>query len=179
MFKRIVVAIDGSAPSTHAFNMALGLAREQHAELHAVHVVDAAAALRGIAGAGFGAPQYLQTMLDDLRAAGAKTLAHAHAAATRSGQPLNGVLVDTQGGTVAQAILSQARRLHADVIVMGTHGRRGLGRLVMGSDAEGVLREARVPVLLVRSRAITPSASVGAAGETARERAAPEPAVHA
>ena len=53
---------------------------------------------------------------------------------------------------MASLILAQARKSKADVIVMGTHGRRGLSRMVMGSDAEGVVREANVPVLLVRGK---------------------------
>jgi len=50
-------------------------------------------------------------------------------------------------------ILEQAKGWHADVIVMGTHGRRGIFRLAMGSDAEQVVRGATVPVLLVRGQA--------------------------
>jgi nucleotide-binding universal stress UspA family protein len=46
--------------------------------------------------------------------------------------------------------VNEARRHHADLIVLGTHGRRGVRRIVLGSDAEQVVRAARVPVLLVR-----------------------------
>ena len=53
---------------------------------------------------------------------------------------------------VAHTILVQAKKQKADLIVLGTHGRRGLARVVVGSDAETVLREAAVPVLLVRAR---------------------------
>jgi len=59
--------------------------------------------------------------------------------------------VETAGYGVADVILKQAKKTRADLIVMGTHGRRGVARLVMGSDAEGVVRGAPVPVLLVRS----------------------------
>jgi nucleotide-binding universal stress UspA family protein len=52
---------------------------------------------------------------------------------------------------VADLIVKQAKKWGADVIVLGTHGRRGLTRVVMGSDAETVLRETPLPVLLVRS----------------------------
>ena len=62
------------------------------------------------------------------------------------------LLVETRGQTVAHAILGQAQKTKADLIVLGTHGRRGLSRVLMGSDAEAVVREARVPVLLVRAR---------------------------
>ena len=61
------------------------------------------------------------------------------------------VLLETVGRRVADLIIKQAKKWRADVIVLGTHGRRGLSRLVMGSDAEVVLRETPIPVLLVRS----------------------------
>jgi K+-sensing histidine kinase KdpD len=64
---------------------------------------------------------------------------------------MKAVLAESRGGTIADAILSQARKAKADLIVIGTHGRRGLSRVLMGSDAEAVVRESRVPVLLVRS----------------------------
>ena len=56
------------------------------------------------------------------------------------------------GGTAAVEITRQARRARADLIVIGTHGRRGLKRLALGSDAEQVVRNSPVPVLLVRAR---------------------------
>jgi nucleotide-binding universal stress UspA family protein len=62
------------------------------------------------------------------------------------------VLVEKFIGPVAEIIVSQAKKQRADLIVIGTHGRRGVTRLVMGSDAEGVVRRSPVPVLLVRSR---------------------------
>jgi nucleotide-binding universal stress UspA family protein len=71
--------------------------------------------------------------------------------ADRHGLSINPILVDSHGHSVAHHILRQCRKLKADVIVMGTHGHRGLRRLVMGSDAENVVREADVPVVLVRS----------------------------
>lgn len=60
-------------------------------------------------------------------------------------------MFETMGGRVADVIVREARKWKADLIVMGTHGRRGIGRVVLGSDAEAVLREARVPVLLLRA----------------------------
>ena len=60
-------------------------------------------------------------------------------------------LRDPRGSRVADAILGEARDAHCDLIVIGTHGRRGIDRALMGSDAERVLRESPVPVLLVRA----------------------------
>lgn len=153
MFKRILVGIDGSPTSNHGFDVALGLAKDQLADLIVLHVVDQLSATRGLAGAEFGTPDYFEIMLDDLRKSGRKILSKAEAIAAKSGHSVKTVLTETFGKSVAHAILEQARKLGADLIVMGTHGRRGLSRLVMGSDAEGVLREASVPVLLVRAPA--------------------------
>ena len=61
-------------------------------------------------------------------------------------------LVEDFSGRVANAIVDQAKRWRADVIVMGTHGRRGLNRVFLGSDAELVARYSPVPVLLVPAR---------------------------
>ena len=148
MFKRILVALDGSATSNRGLTIALGLAKEQLSELIALHVVDATGAVRNV-GVEYGLPTYYDAMLDDVRKGGRKILSKAEAIAAKGDQSLKPVLVETQTESVAHTILAQARKLGADLIVMGTHGRRGFSRLLMGSDAEGVLREARVPVLLV------------------------------
>lgn len=63
------------------------------------------------------------------------------------------VLLESIGGRAADLIVDQAKQWNADLIVMGTHGRRGLRRLALGSDAELVVRSASVPVLLVRGDA--------------------------
>ncbi len=63
------------------------------------------------------------------------------------------VLLESIGGAAADLILAQAKEWAADLIVMGTHGRRGLLRVALGSDAEQVVRAATVPVLLVRCTA--------------------------
>ena len=59
-------------------------------------------------------------------------------------------LVESFGGRAAQSIVDEAKKWHASLIVLGTHGRRGMKRIVMGSDAEEVVRNARMPVLLAR-----------------------------
>lgn len=88
-------------------------------------------------------------------------MSKAEAVAQASGVDAHGMLVESHGQTVAQAIVNQARKARADVIVIGTHGRRGLRRLLMGSDAEAVLRESSVPVLLVRSAQRAPRKQSG------------------
>jgi nucleotide-binding universal stress UspA family protein len=93
---------------------------------------------------------YVDTLLDDLRTNGRKILTKAEALARAGGVEAKALLVETKGRTIADVILAQARKVRADVIVLGTHGRRGFRRVVMGSDAEAVVRDSRIPVLLVR-----------------------------
>ena len=69
------------------------------------------------------------------------------------------MLSQTCGGRVCDVVSEQARLFDADLIVIGTHGRRGIGRLVIGSDAEQIARTAAVPVLLVRATGLDTEAS--------------------
>ena len=148
MFKRILAAIDGSPASSAGLKSAIELAADQHATLLVLHVIDDFA-ISGI-GLDGGFSTYTDTFFDAMRSNGRKILAKAEATARGEGVDMKGVLVETRAHTVAHAIVQQARMLKADVIVLGTHGRRGLRRVLMGSDAEAVVREANVPVLLVR-----------------------------
>jgi len=100
---------------------------------------------------GYVPPNYVDSFYEELRRNGRRTLDKVERVAGASSVPVECVLAETHGQTVAHVILKQARKLKADAIVLGTHGRRGLRRALMGSDAEAVVREARVPVLLVRS----------------------------
>jgi nucleotide-binding universal stress UspA family protein len=91
---------------------------------------------------------------DDTRARllayGKETLAKARQRATQAGLSSDAVLREVTSQRVADVIVEEATRQQCGLIAMGTHGRRGLNRLAMGSDATLVLREAPVPVLLVR-----------------------------
>ena len=149
MFQRILVALDGSAASNAGFKSAIQLASDQHASLLALHVIDDMAIGINLQG-GYLPPSYVDSLYDSLRRSGETILAKAQATAKAAGVDLTPILVESRGQTVSYAITRQARKLKADVIVLGTHGRRGLSRLVMGSDAESVLRDTSVPVILVR-----------------------------
>jgi len=151
MFEQVLVAVDGSSTGKRGLEAAIGLAADQKATLTILHVVDATAGTAYVGDMGYIPANYIDNLLDDLRTNGRKVLAAAEAAAAKAGVQAKTVLDETKGGSIADAILGQARKLKSSVIVMGTHGRRGLRRVVMGSDAEAVLREARVPVLLVRA----------------------------
>ncbi len=88
------------------------------------------------------APSYVDEFLKALRAGGQKLLARAEAKVRKHRIQVEVVLLETIGRRVADQIIKQAKKWRADVIVLGTHGRRGLSRVVMGSDAEMVVRTA-------------------------------------
>lgn len=145
MFKRILVAVDGSPTANRGLKTAIGLAKEQGATLQILHVVDERVpALNPEVGI------YIDDMFRLLREGGKKTLATAEAQAVKQGVRVQTTLVETLGMPVSDMIARQAKKLRSDLIVLGTHGRRGVSRLVMGSDAEGVVRQSAVPVMLIR-----------------------------
>jgi nucleotide-binding universal stress UspA family protein len=148
MYRRILVPVDGSAASMVGLRHAVGLAKDQGARLRVLNVVDdliIAPMMMEPSGTAD-----LTYILDSLRAEGQKVLKKAAAVAEKSAVKAEAVQVESRGRPVSDVILADARHSRADVIVMGTHGRRGLNRLLLGSDAERVLREAPVPVLLTR-----------------------------
>jgi nucleotide-binding universal stress UspA family protein len=149
MFKNIVVAVDGSPTSIRGLRTAIDLAADQNAALHVVHVVDVMP-IGPVLDGGYVPTGYLDQIIEALRESGGKLLARAQALADAQGVQTRPTMVEAYGGSVAHTILAEARKARADLIVLGTHGRRGLSRMLLGSDAETVLREARVPVLLVR-----------------------------
>ena len=147
MSKRILVPVDGSRPSNRGLAEAIKLARSQKARLCLLHVVDERAiALNPEAGG-----VYLDRLMNFMRESGKKILAKAADAARARGVRASTVLVENVTRTVADVVVAHARKWRADLIVIGTHGRRGMSRLVMGSDAENVVRTTPVPVLLVRA----------------------------
>ena len=147
MFKRILVPLDGSAPSRAGLEQALALAKSEGGRVRLVHAVDENALMQGME------PAFnVGELLDALAEEGRKLLAEASGLARRRGVKADAVLYEQRIGRVADRIIREAKNWRADLIVMGTHGRRGIGRLVMGSDAESVLRESPVPLLLVKDQ---------------------------
>jgi nucleotide-binding universal stress UspA family protein len=170
MFKQVLVAVDGSPTGNRGLKAAIGLAADQKASLAIVHVIDDVATVSYVGDIGYAPAGYVDQLLEDLRKNGRKILSKAEAAARDAGVDAKGVLVESKGGSIADAILAQARKLHADVIVLGTHGRRGLSRVLMGSDAEAVLRDSPVPVLLVRAPVRVASPARASARESAADK---------
>jgi nucleotide-binding universal stress UspA family protein len=148
MFKRIVVAIDGSRTSHRAFESALELAATHGAVLQPYYVVENAPVYYDV-------PGYDPSVLrDELAAQGAKLGDEALAAMKQHG--VEGAVAITEASSVddvADLVLKAAAAFSADLLVMGTHGRKGFQRLILGSVAERCLRQATLPVLLIPSAA--------------------------
>jgi nucleotide-binding universal stress UspA family protein len=147
-YKRILVPVDGSGASNLGLREAIQLAKSARASLQLVHVVDQHYVL--MSGAEMGI--YSKDLMPSLRQAGRSVLRKAETLVKKQGVNCSSTLLETLTGPAADPIVRQARRWRADLIVIGTHGRRGLRRLVMGSDAEQIVRSSPVPVLLVRSK---------------------------
>lgn len=148
MYARILVPVDGSDSGARGLAEAIALARATGATLHLLHVVDArllVAEMAMVSGT--------EMLLSGWQAAGEKLVAEAVAQARAADVSADGSVRTDAGASVAEVIVREAGLVAADLIVMGTHGRRGLRRLAMGSDAEAVVRESGVPVLLVRAGA--------------------------
>lgn len=148
MYKRILVPVDGSRVSGLGLDHAIKLAKDQEATLCVLHVVDIRVITQSL---GMGAAGS-ERLFTSLRNSGKQILAKAEAQAVRRRVAVKSILIENSLRGVDDVIVAQAKKWRADLIVIGTHGRRGLSRMVMGSDAEGVVRNAPVPVLLVRSK---------------------------
>ncbi len=145
MYERILVPVDGSATSVLGLNEAIKLAANQGARLRLLHIVN-----EFVFDSSYSSGLYSDTLVEALRLNGQKTLAKMAAMAREQGVEPQTVLEESIGGIAGDLIVEQAAKWPADLIVMGTHGRRGIRRLVLGSDAESVIRSSVVPVLLVR-----------------------------
>jgi nucleotide-binding universal stress UspA family protein len=143
-YKRILVPVDGSRISTRGIIEATKLAQAGGARIRLLHVIDEMVWTNAIdSGAG------TVSLIDSLRDAGKTIIRNALAVAKRHHAGVDTVVVEEFGTRVADVILSEAGKWRADLIVMGTHGRRGLERMLLGSDADRVIRRSSVPVLLI------------------------------
>ena len=144
-FARILAPVDFSTEGDAAVKLAIDLAREHGGEVHLLHAYDVPA---GVAmGYGGAIPQ---SVFDGIEAGARASMEKACGPLQRAGVPFKTHLVM---GSTTDAILDTAKAEGADVIVMGTHGRRGFHHLLLGSVAERTLRLAACPVLTFRSQA--------------------------
>ncbi|MHA6907819.1 universal stress protein [Ralstonia pseudosolanacearum] len=149
MYKKILVAVDGSGTSKLALDEAVRLAKSAGGTIRAIYVVDSPAILFDV---GYYDPIELRKSFIQ---AGTTLLTDIETRLTKEGVPQQAALIETQGigEDVAGALQREAVRWDADVVVIGTHGRRGLAHAMLGSVAEKFIRLATMPVLLVRGPA--------------------------
>jgi nucleotide-binding universal stress UspA family protein len=145
MYQHILVPIDGSATSERALRDAIKLA-DGKAQLRLLHVVEEVYPLDA---EGYAFIDYA-ALRDVARSSGERLLAKAAETARQAGATVETALLEAEGDRVANVIDAAAEAWPADLIVIGSHGRSGFSRLLFGSVAEGVVRGASVPVLLVR-----------------------------
>lgn len=146
MYKRILVPVDGSDTSNLALEEALRLARESGGVLRIVHVVEELAYLAGYDQFG----GYSGGLLKAMRDSGNRVLEQAQETMRQAGVSGDAMLFDQFGERLGESIAKAARAWPADLVVVGTHGRRGMSKMLLGSGAEQVIRETPVPVLVVR-----------------------------
>ena len=141
------MGVDASATTNRALWEAIRLAREQRAQLRLVHVIT-----WSIIPPHGGCPVAEESLSTStaLQRAGQTLLEQAASQAWEAGLVPETCAGESGGHSTSQALVEVAKRWPADLIVLGTRGRRGLHHLVLGSVAEGVVRLAPVPVLLVR-----------------------------
>jgi nucleotide-binding universal stress UspA family protein len=147
MYSRILVPVDGSPTSNAGLDEAIKLAKQFGSQLRLLHVVDQMPL--AVSAEGFGVMSV--DVLGLLKEAGARVLADAKAHVVAAGVPVDTLLVDSPNSRLSDHVTAVAMEWPAELIVIGTHGRRGIGRVLMGSDAEQVVRHAPVPVLLYRA----------------------------
>ena len=149
IYQRILVPIDGSETARRGLDEAIRIARVDGGTLRLFHVIDDlsfALAMDAYAG-------QPGDWLSSMREGGARLLNDAKSSAAAAGVKAEAVLHEGVNARLADAVAAEAASWPADLVVLGTHGRRGVGRLLLGSGAESVLRSASIPVLVVRSQA--------------------------
>ncbi len=146
MFKHILLATDGSAASDHAATLAVGLARTHGAKLTALYVADPYPYI----GVGEINPMGYQAYTAAAQQLAAQAHAKVDALCKQGGAPIALQVRLVEEMAAATGIVQTARDEAADLIVMGSHGRSGIARLMLGSVATKVVAESTVPVLVTR-----------------------------
>lgn len=149
MYTRILVPLDGSDTAELGLQEALKLACGSQTSLRLLHVVDAYPMIVDLAGVA-----NPQEMIARATKQGQALLDAARSKAAQADVEAAGELVVLSHGRVSDAILEDAASAGCDLVVMGSHGRRGVARMTLGSCAEQVLRASSLPVLLVRAQGV-------------------------
>ena len=142
VFNKILVPIDGSHTSNKALDHALRIAQESKAQVRLVHCIDELSLLNS--------HEYAGELFQLARSSGERILQEALTAAKGMGVPTDTRLIDRVGQRLGESVADAAGDFGADLVVIGTHGRRGIGRVLLGSGSEQIMRMSPVPVLMVR-----------------------------
>ena len=147
MYQRILVPFDGSATSSRGLDEAIGIATLTGASLRLIHMLDILDFTNGFETAAI----YTDHVIPFMRRTGEEILQGGKARAENAGVRADTVLLEGMKTRLCDAVAEQARAWGAELVVIGTHGRRGVGRMLLGSDAEQIARTSITPVLLVRA----------------------------
>jgi nucleotide-binding universal stress UspA family protein len=145
MFKKILLPSDGSVQAHKAAEVAADLAKSQHAEVIGVYVIDPFPFI----GIGDASAVALQAYLAEAQTAAAQSLGLIRGICQARGVPFVGDTIERNAPD--QGILETAEAEGCDLIVIGSHGRKGIQALILGSVAQKVLTHAKVPVLVVKA----------------------------
>ena len=141
-YRRILVPVDGSPTSNKALVAALDMARDVDARVRLVHLIDELAFVTGF--------EASAEVLPLIRQDAERVLNEAAEIARAAGVTVETQLLDRPGQRLGDCIANEAADWDADLIVVGTHGRHGVQRALLGSGAEQIIRLAPVPVLVIR-----------------------------
>lgn len=147
-YKRILVAVDGSETSDLALQEAIDLTRDQKCNLRIIHILDEAIV------------KYAETYIDYktlwalYKKEGQDLIERINKQLTHENIDFSAdlVVLKVNKGRLAEKIAAEAKKWHADLLVIGTHGRQGISHFFLGSVAERVLRLTSMPVLLIRGQ---------------------------
>lgn len=147
MYKRILVATDGSPLSRKAVKEAIGLAASLEADLVALNVVPRYPMSYFEGGATI-SPQDVGRIEKEWADRGQAIADAAQKSAEAAGVKARALIAKSD--LVATAILAAAKKNKCDLIVMASHGRKGLSRILLGSETQQVLTHSTIPVLVLR-----------------------------
>lgn len=147
MFKRILIALDGSDTSNLALKHAISLAKEDGSIVKGIHVIDSYHVFPEVELIS------VEEVLESMRGEGEKVIADAKKKMDQAGISNELSILETRasGERIAEVLVREAKDWPADLIVVGTHGRRGFSHFLLGSVAESIVHIATKPVLLIRS----------------------------
>lgn len=146
MFKHILFATDGSSASEHASQIAINMARAHNSQLTAVYVIDPYPYMGGGEMNLLGFESYMESG----RKHAQKAFAHINHLAAIGGEPVQVKTRLVEKSSVVKAILETAEEEHAKLILLGSHGRGGIEKLLIGSIAAKVVAQSTKPVMIVR-----------------------------